>query len=70
MDLSSIGGLIGTNISKDSLLRTEKKKEKTKKTKKNKQPNKIVELTCSTIILSEGQQKQESAKKEKKNLRK
>ena len=62
MDLSSIGGLIGTNISKDSLLRTEKKKEKTKK---NKQPNKIVELTCSTIILSEGQQKQENAKKER-----
>lgn len=67
MDLSSIGGLIGTNISKDSLLRTEKKKkkEKNKKTKKNKQLNKIVELTCSTIILSEGQQKQESAKKER-----
>ena len=67
MDLSSIGGLIGTNISKDSLLRTEKKKGKNQKNqKKNKQPNKIVELTCSTIILSEGQQKQESAKKEKK----
>ena len=64
MDLSSIGGLIGTNISKDSLLRTEKK-GKTEKTKKIKQPNKIVELTCSTIILSEGQQKQESAKKER-----
>ena len=66
MDLSSIGGLIGTNISKDSLLRTEKKKkEKNKKTKKNKQLNKIVELTCSTIILSEGQQKQENVKKER-----